>query len=117
MDRMELIEACKRVLQEWKEFYKNAAGPNGQRGHVALAFDDERSRYLFLEWNWDPRSDTHSALIHLEVRDETVWVHWDGTEQGVFYDLERAGVPEAQIVLAWQHKEEKRPKAVAAASR
>lgn len=44
-------------------------------------------------------------MIHVEVRDDKFWIHYDGTEVGIADDLVKAGVPVDRIVLAFHTPE------------
>jgi len=47
-------------------------------------------------------------ILHLRVRDEKIWIEYDGTVEGIAHILVTRGVPAADIVLAFQHPR-KRP--------
>lgn len=63
-------------------------------------FDRDRDHYLLMNVSWDTRR-VHGALVHLDIRDGKIWVQRDGTERGIAYDLEDAGIPKIQIVLGF----------------
>jgi hypothetical protein len=46
--------------------------------------------------------------MHLDIVDGKIWIQRDGTEDGIAYELEEAGVPKSDIVLAF-HSEDVRP--------
>jgi hypothetical protein len=46
--------------------------------------------------------------MHLDIIDGKIWIQRDGTEDGIAYELEDAGVPKCDIVLAF-HSEDVRP--------
>lgn len=72
-------------------------------------FDRERDRYLLIDAGWDRNGIRVSDLmVHLALTDGKIWIHYDGTEDGIATDLERAGVPKQHIVLAF-HPPEVRP--------
>jgi len=50
----------------------------------------------------------HGSVIHLDIRGDKVWVQYDGTTRPVVEELEAAGIPREDIVLAF-HPEELRP--------
>jgi len=70
-----------------------------------LVFDRNRDRYLLMLVGWDGYRRVHGSLIHLDIINNKVWIQRDGTEDGVASDLIAAGVPKAQIVLAWKSPE------------
>jgi hypothetical protein len=76
--------------------------------HEAV-FDEANDRYLILTVGWEGRvRRIHHCLIHLDIIDGKIWIQRDGTEDGIAYELEAAGVPKSDIVLAF-HSEEVRP--------
>ena len=56
----------------------------------------------------EPTYRLHFCLIHVDIIDCKIWIQRDGTEDGIAYDLEEAGVPKSDIVLAF-HSESVRP--------
>ena len=81
---------------------------NPELAHEAV-FDEARDRYLVMSVGWEPRKErVHFCLIHLDIINEKVWIQRDGTEDGVAYALEDAGVPKSDIVPAF-HPVDVRP--------
>ena len=76
--------------------------------HEAV-FDETNDRYLIMTVGWEGRvRRIHHCLVHLDIINGKIWIQRDGTEDGVAYDLEAAGVPKSDMVLAF-HSEEVRP--------
>ena len=72
-------------------------------------FDRNADRYLLIEAGWDKDGVRVSGLlVHVALKDGKIWIHYDGTEDGVAADFEAAGVPKSQIVLGF-HPPEIRP--------
>ena len=40
-------------------------------------------------------------MVHLDIIDGKIWIQRDGTEDGIATDLEAAGIPKSDIVLAF----------------
>ena len=73
--------------------------------HEAL-FDEEKGNYVVMTIGWmGPSRRVHHCLMHLEVKNDKIWIQRDGTEDGIAYDLEAAGVPKSDIVLAFRSPE------------
>jgi hypothetical protein len=51
---------------------------------------------------WDGNERIRGAVLHLDIKDEKIWIQHDGTEQGIAGDLLELGVPKHDIVLAFQ---------------
>lgn len=97
MDTIEKYrEIAERVLTEYAQ-YPYAYGEIERQ----LVFDRERDHYLLLSVGWD-KSRVHGCLVHLDIINGKIWIQRDGTEDGIAYDLEAAGVPKDHIVLAFR---------------
>lgn len=51
---------------------------------------------------WDGKKYVHGAVIHAEVIEDKIWIHYDGTEDGIANDLIEAGIPRERIVLGFR---------------
>ena len=67
-------------------------------------FDRVKDRYLLMNVGWDKRR-VHGCLVHLDIIDGKVWIQRDGLEDGIATELEAAGIPKSQIVLAFRPPE------------
>ena len=71
--------------------------------------DTENDHYLIVTVGWQPHvRRIYRPLVHLDIIDGKIWIQRDGTEEGIAYGLEAAGVPKSDIVLAF-HPEDVRP--------
>lgn len=69
-------------------------------------FDRASDHYLLVDVGWKKkRFRVHGTLIHVEIIDGKFWIQYDGTEDGIATDLELAGVPKSDIVLAFHEPE------------
>jgi hypothetical protein len=102
-------------LTQYRQIVRDVLIPIAQRpystptlAHEAV-FDETNDRYLVLTVGWEGRARRiHHCLIHLDIIDGKIWIQRDGTEDGIAYELEDAGVPKSDIVLAF-HSEDVRP--------
>lgn len=67
----------------------------------SVIMDAEQTQFLLMDEGWDGKKRVHGCLIHVEIRDDKIWIHRDGTEDGITDDLVAAGVPKEHIVLAF----------------
>jgi hypothetical protein len=105
---MEKIECYRQIIQDVLTPIANIPHSNPAIVHEAV-FDPVNDRYLIMSVGWKkPTSRLHFCLVHIDIRDGKFWIQYDGTEDGVAYDLEEAGVPKSDIVLAF-HSEGVRP--------
>ncbi|MBK8433400.1 MAG: XisI protein [Chloroflexi bacterium] len=79
-----------------------------QEAENELVFDDTHGRYLLLRVGWQDGRRIYGVIIQLDLINDKIWIQQDYTETGVAYDLEAAGVPKQDIVLAF-HEPAVRP--------
>lgn len=93
----DLIE---RILSEY------ASIPDAS-GTIAdfTVFDRRQDRYAVLAHGWGKEGRVHHCWLHVDIIDGKFWIQFDGTEEGVAADLERAGVPKNHIVLGFRRPE------------
>ena len=72
-------------------------------------FDENNDRYLVMSVGWEGKvRRIHGCLAHLDIINGKVWIQRDGTEDGIGYELEAAGIAKSDIVPAF-HSESVRP--------
>jgi hypothetical protein len=95
-------ETVKRIIREV------AAYPTSDPGVVAeTVFDDEHGHYMLFYTGWDRRRRIHGSVIHIDLRDDKVWVQHDGTNLGIVGELIEAGIPQEEIVLGFHHPDQR----------
>lgn len=101
-------------IQQYREVIQNVIKHHAHYvpayGDVDLQtiFDTERDHYQLVHAGWHKQRRKYGCLIHMDIKDEKIWIQYDGTEIGVANELVAHGVPKEDIVLAYQ-PEYKRP--------
>jgi len=67
--------------------------PSGQRSY--------RNHFLLMQEGWENDRRVHGCVVHAEIRNDKIWIHDDGIEDGITGELVAAGVPKDHIVLAF----------------
>ena len=72
-------------------------------GDVAtyLVVDQDRNHFLLMQEGWEENRRVHGCLVHAEIRNQKIWIHYDGIEGGIANELTDLGVPKDHIVLAF----------------
>ena len=97
MDSLEHdADIIEQTLCSRAQFY---AHPDKYR--TLMAFDRERGQFLLIDEGWDGYQHIHSVWAHLELRNGKIWIHEDGTQEGIATLLVAAGVGRERIVLAF----------------
>ena len=105
---MDKLERYRHIVREVLTAIANIPYSNPAIVHEAV-FDTANDHYVVMSVGWkEPTYRLHFCLIHVDIIDGKVWIQRDGTEDGIAYDLEEAGIPKSDIVLAF-HSESVRP--------
>ena len=91
------IEAVRAVIFEYAG-YK----PSNGEIETEVVIDAERGHYEVVHVGWDGARRVHGSVIHIDVKDDKIWIQHDGTAPGVALDLVEAGVPREAIVLGFR---------------
>jgi hypothetical protein len=69
---------------------------------VQLILDRERNHYLLMLVGWHDQRREYGSLIHIDIKDDKIWIQSDGTEVGVANELVEAGVSQKDVVLGFK---------------
>jgi XisI protein len=76
--------------------------PIGNGSETYTIFDVQGDHYQVVSVGWEDGSRMYGCLIHVDVKDEKIWIQYDGTEYAIANELVDLGVPSKDIVLAYQ---------------
>ncbi|MDJ0582005.1 XisI protein [Crocosphaera sp.] len=68
---------------------------------IQLIFDNRNHHYQFLNIGWKEQKRIYGVIIHVDFKDDKIWIQRDGTEVGIANELVNAGVPKLDIVLSF----------------
>jgi XisI protein len=97
---MELTAEQQAIRQVFAELTQGERQNNGIESQIVM--DDERGHYQLLSVGWNDLERTYSIFVHLDVRQDQIWVQVDNTDYGVADALARFGIPKANIILGFQ---------------
>jgi hypothetical protein len=63
---------------------------------------------MVMDIGWNNAGRVHSVPIHLRIKNDKIWLEWDGTDQEIAQQLINAGVPQEEIVLAFYRPERRK---------
>jgi hypothetical protein len=66
-----------------------------------LIISQDENRFILITQGWEKDTRVHGCLVHLDIIDRKIWIQRDSTEEGIVTDLEAAGIPKSDIVLAF----------------
>jgi hypothetical protein len=68
---------------------------------TSVVISQDQTHYLLIHEGWEQGRRIHGTIVHAEIRNGKIWIHYDGIEDGITDELVAAGVPKEQIVLAF----------------
>ncbi len=100
MDKVDSYRAeIKRLLGVYASLVAQQPVPGVE---TLLAFDEARDQYLWLQCGWAAERRVYGVTVHVRIVDGKIRIEQDWTEEGIASDLLQAGVPRADIVLAFR---------------
>jgi len=76
--------------------------PSEEDVEIQLIFDTARDHYQILEIGWDGYDRIYNCVIHLDIKDEKIWIQRNMTDIQIAEELTEMGVPKEDIVLGLQ---------------
>ena len=64
--------------------------------------DDQNKHYQILDIGWDGMQPVLDVMVHIDIKQDFVWVQADNTDHGIVDALLEKGVPQNRIVLGFQ---------------
>ena len=97
---MEKLEKHRHCIQELLLDCSQHKPAHGEI-EVQSIFDVERDHYQIVFLGWDRQTWIHSCIIHLDIRDEKIWIQWNATERDLAAELVASGVENQDIVIGF----------------
>jgi XisI protein len=104
---MDRLEHYRQIIQ--KIVHRYATINSAQEGVEAIAVCDSISdNYMVIDIGWGKTGRIHSMPIHLRIKNEKIWLEWDGTDEEIAQQLVDAGISKSDIVLAFYRPERRK---------
>ena len=97
---MEKVEKYRKIVQEFLSEYGShkSAFPEIE---TQLLFDTERDHYQILKTGWRELERTYGISIHIDIKNEKIWIQRNATDLLIAEELVERGIPKEDIVLAF----------------
>lgn len=97
MDRLAMYrQHIQNILTEYSQ-YKLAYGDV----ELETIYDTVNDHYQLLSVGWNKHQRIHGSILHVDIRNNKIWVQYDGTEEGIANRLVELGVPREDIILGF----------------
>ena len=98
MDKVKIYQDyIKQLLKDHADF-----NPNYDEFETQVLADDDQGYYYLMRIGWNDDKRIHSCLLHLDIKEDKIWIQYDGTEEGAANELINKGVPKSDIVLGYR---------------
>jgi hypothetical protein len=64
-------------------------------------FDTVYDHYQVVSVGWEGSRRLYGCLIHVDIKDEKIWIQYDGKEYSIAQELINSGVSPQSIVVAY----------------
>lgn len=97
---MDRIDEYRQYIQELLGEYAThpSLNPTLEREFVC---DPQNDRYLVVNLGWSQYRRIYGCSIHVDIKDEKIWIQHNMTELDVAEELLKKGVPRENIVLGF----------------
>ncbi len=103
---MEKADEYRRIVKYLIEKYASFKSSYDAIEDYAVC-DEQTDNYILLNVGWHPSGHRQLGYpIHIRIKNEKVWVEWDGTDQEIVQQLIDNGIDETDIVLGWERPKE-----------
>jgi hypothetical protein len=97
---MASIKNYKNNIQEVIKRYAKER-PLPQNVESQLIFDTERDHYQLVNVGWDNDRWIYGCVLHMDIKNDKVWIQYNGTEVEIADELVKAGIPIEDIVIGF----------------
>jgi hypothetical protein len=97
-------QVVKAILNQYHTLDQSQPTPGIQS---FCAFDEIRDHYFLGQVGWDRTGRTCANTVYIRISEGKIWVEEDMTEDGITQDLLEAGISRQDIILGFQHPQER----------
>ena len=97
---MERLERYREIIRSlMQEFVDDSSDESLE---TQLICDRDRDHYQVVTLGWHGQKRFYSVLLHLDIKDEKIWIQRNQTDRLVAQELVQMGVAREDIVLGLQ---------------
>ncbi len=101
------LEDYRKIVKELLVEYAQYAPANSEI-EMETIFDELQDRYELVALGWQGKRRVHGSVIHIDIKDDKVWLQHDSTDAEIARILVEKGIPAGHIVLGFQPRHYRR---------
>jgi len=101
MKNLEKIQKYRDIIKQILNQYATYKPSHGNI-EIQTLFDTEHDHYQVLGVGWNKKERIYGCSIHLDIKNDKIWIQNNNTELDIGQTLVEMGVPKEDIVLGFQ---------------
>lgn len=101
MEYLEKIQKYRIIIKQILSQYATYKPSHGEIEIQAL-FDTEHDHYQVLGVGWNKKERVYGCSMHLDIKNDKIWIQLNNTELDIGQALVEMGVPKEDIVIGFQ---------------
>ncbi len=89
-------EIVQKLLQDYADFSRDDS-----EVETELICDATRDHYQLVHVGWQGERRVYGCILHLDIKDEKIWIQHNGTENDIAEELVDMGIPKTDIVIGF----------------
>jgi hypothetical protein len=98
---MDKLDQYRQFIQSLLGNYASFPVANGEIESQTV-FDTLQDHYQVVNIGWNGDRRVYGCVIHIDIREERVWIQHNSTELQIAQELAAMGVPREDIILGFQ---------------
>ncbi len=97
---MAKLDEYRQYIQEMLGKYASYKPAYGEV-EVETIFDTVRDHYQIVYIGWENKRRVYGCSIHIDIKNEKIWIQWNATEIDIADELVEMGVAKQDIVVGF----------------
>jgi hypothetical protein len=97
---MDQLTLYRQHIQKILEHHRQI-DPKVEGVETYTIFDTVNDHYQVMSVGWEDGSRIYGCLIHVDIKDNKIWIQYDGTEYAIANELIDLGISPQAIVVAY----------------
>ncbi|MCB9295797.1 MAG: XisI protein [Lewinellaceae bacterium] len=98
---MDKVTKYKTIIEEALSHQASIKISNLPAIEQQLIIDESGGQFLLLNVGWQNKRYIHGLVIHIQIKNDKVWIHEDMTDIDIAGKLIEQGIPKSDIVLGF----------------
>jgi len=101
MENLDKVQKYRTIIKQILSKYGTYKPANGEI-EIQTLFDTEHDHYQVLGVGWDKKERIYGCSMHLDIKNDKIWIQTNNTELDIGQALVEMGVPKIDIVIGFQ---------------